>query len=128
MAFTRMDGGIRGPGQAAERACGRDRRAAGATRQRRRGTQSRAANCRRALPGWVLSRADLPFGADTLAGWATVAGLVLEVILWPILGLALLLGPIVVVAECSVAAALRQWYGLLRRHLSRVLLYEALAI
>ena len=82
----------------------------------------------RALPGWVLSRAEIPLGADALAGWATVAGLVLEVILWPILGLALLLGPIVVVAECGVAAALRQWYGLLRRHLSRVLLYEALAV
>src|SRR5262249_44197711 len=66
----------------------------------------------RALPGWVLTREILPVSADALAAAATVVGLVLEVILWPILGLAFLLAPIVVVAECGVGAALRQWYGL----------------
>jgi hypothetical protein len=84
----------------------------------------------RNLPSWLLR-------ANEAEGWAwfreaavaaaTVLALLLEVILWPLLGFALLLGPVVVIEECSVGAALGQWWQLLRQHLGRIFLYEALA-
>jgi hypothetical protein len=82
------------------------------------------------LPGWLLAAEDpawLKDSRETLAAAATVLRVVLEVVLWPVLGFALLLGPIIVVEGCSAAAALREWCLLLREHLSRVFLYEALA-
>jgi hypothetical protein len=81
----------------------------------------------RALPDW-LSAEPGSFAAQTLAGFAVALGLVLEVLLWPVLGLALLLAPIVVVEDCGIATALGQWCGLLRRHAGRVLVYEAFAL
>jgi hypothetical protein len=84
----------------------------------------------RLLPEWLLTpehMAGLADGRDALAAAATVLALVLEVILWPVLGFALLLGPIIVVEGCSAGQAVRQWAGLLRAHLGRVFLYEALA-
>ncbi len=77
----------------------------------------------REWPAWVL---DQNPGAEFLAAAATVLALVLEVLLWPILALALLFGPIVVMEECGLGQALVQWWRLLRQHLGRVLLYEAL--
>jgi len=62
------------------------------------------------------------------ANLATVVSLVGEIILWPVLGSTLLLGPVVVVEECSVPGALRQWWWLVRRHLGRLLLYESAAV
>jgi hypothetical protein len=54
--------------------------------------------------------------------------LILEVLCWPIFGVAmLLLGPILIVEEYSIARALREWLGMLRQHLGRIYLYQALA-
>ena len=63
-------------------------------------------------------------GCSAANAVATVCALILEVLLWPILGLALLLGPIVIVEECGSIRAIRQWCELVRRHLGRVFLYE----
>jgi hypothetical protein len=75
------------------------------------------------LPGWLVRQGQ----PDGVAAAATVVRLVLEVALWPLLGFSLLLAPAVIVECCSAAAALRAWCGLLREHLGRVFLYEALA-
>jgi hypothetical protein len=58
------------------------------------------------------------------AGLLTVVTLVLEVLLWPVVALALLLGPVVVVEEIRPGAALGQWGRLVRQHLGRLYLYE----
>jgi hypothetical protein len=80
------------------------------------------------LPKWILEQELTgPVSSEMLAGVASAVSLFLEVLLWPVLGLGLLLGPILVVEECGVASAVGQWYRLIRRHLSRVFLYEALA-
>src|SRR5439155_18281962 len=70
----------------------------------------------RALPGWLLDPADAGTpGADMLAGLTTALALLLEVLLWPILGLALLLAPVLVIEECGLFSAFRQWGLLLQR-------------
>jgi hypothetical protein len=79
------------------------------------------------LPTWLVQQPDLDLAGGALAAVLLIVGLVLEVILWPTLGLLLLLAPIVVVEECSAGQALQQWWRLLREHLGRILLYEALA-
>ena len=54
--------------------------------------------------------------------------MIVEVVLWPIVGFALLLPPILVVEDCSIGKALSLWLRLLRRDMGRVFLYEALAL
>jgi hypothetical protein len=49
------------------------------------------------------------------------------VLVWPVLGLSLLMGPTVVIEETPLGQALRLWGGLIRQHLVRILLYETLA-
>jgi hypothetical protein len=83
------------------------------------------------LPGWLLDGAELSWSAGAREGVAMIAavgGLLLEVLLWPLAVLGLLLAPILIVEDCSVFAAVRQWVGLLRKHWGRVFLYEALAV
>jgi hypothetical protein len=83
----------------------------------------------RILPGWILSNVlEGPIDSDVLPSLAAIGSLILEVLLWPVLGLALLLGPIVIVEECGSLAAIGQWWILIRRHRGRVFLYEALAV
>ena len=78
----------------------------------------------RGLPGWLVENAP-----EWLAGANMVLRLVLEAALWPILFLApLLLGPLLVVEESTIFRGIRQWAGLLRQHLGRVLVHESLAI
>jgi hypothetical protein len=80
-------------------------------------------------PSWAIDpRVPEGFaGGEWLAGMVTAAALILQVLLWPVLGFALLLAPVILIEECGVVRGLRIWWGLLRRHLSRVFLYEALA-
>lgn len=70
--------------------------------------------------------------ADGVRPWwlgiVTVLTLVLEVGMWPMLGMTLLLGPVVVIEEGSFIKAIGQWLRTVNEHLSRLLLYEALAI
>ncbi|HEV3263195.1 MAG TPA: hypothetical protein VG013_40545 [Gemmataceae bacterium] len=83
------------------------------------------------LPVWVSG----PGVPDWLVGargpvmeGVVVAGLVLELVLWPMLCCTLLLGPLIVVEESSVFKALAEWWRLLRRQFGRVFLYEMLAV
>jgi hypothetical protein len=53
--------------------------------------------------------------------------LLLEIIFWPLAGMSLLLGPLILVEECSPWRGLAEWFDLLRTDLSRIFLYETLA-
>lgn len=80
------------------------------------------------LPGeLVADPGEDAAGTPVFAGAVAVLGLLIEVVLWPLLGFALLLGPAAVVDEGTTGRTLAVWWSLLRRHLSRVLLYVALA-
>jgi hypothetical protein len=74
----------------------------------------------RLLPSW-------PFDSTGTREAVTAAAVVLEVALWPVVALSLLVGPVVVVEECSVPAALALWCRLVWRHFRRLFLYEAFA-
>jgi hypothetical protein len=80
------------------------------------------------LPLWLL-----PAGESGAAGPTNGAGIVCvlallgEVALWPLFFFAWLIGPILVVEQCSVGKGLSEWARLLRRHLGRTFLFETLA-
>jgi hypothetical protein len=82
------------------------------------------------LPGWLLQAGDERSAQafHIAAQAATVAGIALEMALWPALLLLLPLAALLVVEECSFLSALRQWGGLVRRRLARLLLAEGLAL
>jgi hypothetical protein len=85
----------------------------------------------RELPAWLLTGSTWPAewsGRVSVATGAAALCVILEVILWLLLVLALLLPPVVVVEECNFLVALLHWGRLFRRHLSRAILYEALAL
>jgi hypothetical protein len=66
---------------------------------------------------------------DALVVLVAVVRVLVEVCCWAVLALAvLLLGPLMVTEESPIGAGLRDWLGMLRRHLGRVYLYEALAL
>ncbi|MBI3407730.1 MAG: hypothetical protein HY040_05165 [Planctomycetes bacterium] len=83
----------------------------------------------RRVPGWILAPDE---DGQILSDWIVAPVLALrmigEAICWPMLSLTLLLGPILVIEDCSLAKGLADWWGLLRRHLGRLLTYEALAL
>ena len=84
----------------------------------------------RALPGWITPTAheEIGLGLETLLNIINGSRLLLEVICWPILGLAmLLLGPILIVEDYSIWQGLREWLNMLRQHLGRIYLYQAIA-
>ncbi|MBM4068125.1 MAG: hypothetical protein FJ271_04175 [Planctomycetes bacterium] len=78
----------------------------------------------RLLPGWVASNE----AVEPLPALAVVAALVLEVLLWPVIGLCLLLGPVAVIEDASLLGTIGLWWSLVRRNLARVLLYQGLAL
>jgi hypothetical protein len=80
------------------------------------------------VPGW-LAPADWFAGAEEVVGGTVlVLCLVLWVLLGPLLGFTLLLGPILIVEECSTGTALRLWGRFVWQHFSRLFFYEALAV
>lgn len=83
----------------------------------------------RALPDWMVQQGSPDAPWWTYLAWATlIVRLILEVVFWPVVALApLLLSPILVVQECSVLEGIREWWRILRQHLGRIFLYEALA-
>ncbi len=77
--------------------------------------------------GWYLEQ----YGADGIEVARDVAGVgafLGELLLWPVLGFALLLAPLVVVEDQSAFGALWQWLRLLGRYLGEVFLYQAVAL
>jgi hypothetical protein len=85
----------------------------------------------RAASPWLSTHnlGELNDARNTLLTVVAVLRLLLEVLCWPILGLAvLLLGPLVIIEEYSLVGSLREWFAMLRRHLGRIYLYEALAL
>jgi hypothetical protein len=74
-----------------------------------------------------LTPLDVPVLDDGLSASVAVVRLLLAVLVWPVLGLSLLLGPTVVIEEAPLGQSLRLWGGLIRQHLVRILLYETLA-
>ncbi|MCI0642960.1 MAG: hypothetical protein L0Y72_05470 [Gemmataceae bacterium] len=81
----------------------------------------------RTVPQW-LAPAEGPVLAEPLLVPLLAGRLVLEVFLWPVLALTFLFAPILIVEECGFLSAFRDWWRLLRTHLRRILLYEALAL
>ena len=67
-------------------------------------------------------------GEEIVGGSALVLGMILEALLWPVLWFWWLLPPIFVVEGHSLPRGLGQWLALLRQHLGRVFLYQALAL
>jgi hypothetical protein len=83
----------------------------------------------RLIPSWLVPPPDALLGWlwQAAAGAALAAGMAFEVALWAILGVSLLLPSLLVVEKCSIVSALRQWLALIREHLGRLFLFEALA-
>lgn len=82
----------------------------------------------RRLPVWMLAQGDEAAWWGYAASAMLIVRLILEVIFWPVIALApLLLGPILIVEQGSFLAGIRDWWRLLRQHLGRIFLYEALA-
>ena len=65
---------------------------------------------------------------EAVLGIVLTLTLTLEAFFIPIAGLGMLLVPIIVVEECSFLKAVSVWWGLLRADLSRIFLYETLAV
>jgi hypothetical protein len=65
---------------------------------------------------------------EALAGSLLILELLVLVLLGPLLAFAQLLGPILVIEECSAGAGLRQWRHFVRQHFGRLFFYEAFAI
>ncbi len=82
------------------------------------------------LPFWILPDPATPgsWAVEAGAGAVLAAGLALEVGLWAILGLSGLVAPLLVVEDCPIGTGLFRWIALLREHLGRVFLFEALAL
>lgn len=82
------------------------------------------------LPIWALPEGDasLAWLREAAAGSLLAAGMAVEVALYAVLGVGALLAPLMVVEQCSVGRALVQWVVLLRQHLGRVFLFEALVL
>ena len=82
----------------------------------------------RLLPRFLLDYYPPGGAGQAVAAGLAAGGMIVELVLWPIVGFALLLPPILVVEDCSIGKALILWLRLLREDIGRVFLYEALAL
>jgi hypothetical protein len=85
---------------------------------------------RAAIP-WLAASdfGDVSWLRDGFGAALAVLRVLLEVLCLPVLGLAVVqLGPLLVIEEHSLWTSLCAWAGMLRRHLARIYLYEALAL
>jgi hypothetical protein len=82
------------------------------------------------LPYWVGPGPEESWtpGREIAAGTTLALGMVLQVALWSVFLLWWLLPSILVVEGCSLVRGLGQWLVLLRHHLGRALLYQAMAV
>ncbi len=78
----------------------------------------------RQLPDWLAENQ----WQESLSGFAAATTIVANVAIWPVIGLALLWAPAVIVEDGSLLAALRAWGRLVRKDFGRVFLFEALAV
>ncbi|MBI2805356.1 MAG: hypothetical protein HYX68_10305 [Planctomycetes bacterium] len=83
----------------------------------------------RLAPGWFASDENPPgLGQGTLLNVLHGARMIVEAICWPIFGFAMLLmGPTLMVEEFSIVKGIREWLGMIRQHLGRIYLYQAVA-
>src|SRR5262245_3228692 len=58
----------------------------------------------------------------------SIVGLIVEIMLWVLIGLSWLVAPLLVVEELPLFAGIREWFALVRGHLSRSALAEVLAV
>jgi hypothetical protein len=82
------------------------------------------------LPYWLGPSGEEAWtpGQQIAAGNALALGMILEALIWPVFFFWWLLPPIFVVEGSSLVSGLRHWLTLLRQHLGRVFLYQALAV
>jgi hypothetical protein len=66
--------------------------------------------------------------SDVVPALLSTIGMIVEVMLWLLIGLSWLLAPLLVVEESPLFAGIKEWLALIREHLSRVLLAEALSL
>jgi hypothetical protein len=64
---------------------------------------------------------------QSVQGMILALRLFLEIIFWPLAVMSLLLGPLLLVEECSLPSGLAQWWDMLWSDLGRIFLYETLA-
>jgi hypothetical protein len=84
----------------------------------------------RTVPGWITpaAPAEIGLGLETLLNVINGLRWLTEVICWPILALAMpLMGPVLIVEDHSIWGGLRDWFYMLRTHLGRIYLYQAIA-
>lgn len=75
------------------------------------------------LPRWTP-----PDWNEAVAAVSTALTIILACMTWPLLGMALLLPPILVIEENSLWRSFQEWLQMVRRHLGRVFLAETLAL
>jgi hypothetical protein len=79
-------------------------------------------------PEWLRDLTDSSTLAEVLQTAAWSIGVVLAACLFVLMTVSFLLPSILVVEECSLGDAFREWRALLREHRVRVMVYEGLAI
>jgi hypothetical protein len=70
----------------------------------------------------------IPELVNFLPALLSAVGLIVEILLWALVGLSLLLAPLLVVEDLPLSAGIREWCALIREHFSRAALAEALAL
>jgi hypothetical protein len=79
------------------------------------------------IVGWLPASELSPVTREGVAGGLLAFWVLLLILLGPVLALAQLLGPIVVIEECSARNGLRQWWLFIRQHFTRLYFCEAFA-
>jgi hypothetical protein len=82
------------------------------------------------VPGWTVkttaSASATVSEAAATAAWAVA--LLLAVVVFATMLLSLLVAPVLIVEECSLGDAIREWRSILREHRLRVVVYEGMAL
>lgn len=83
-------------------------------------------------PGYLAEllqqRTGRPMLAESIGTALSAVGVLAEIALWFVVGLSWLLAPVIVVEDLGIFQGLRSWVVLLRQHLGRILLGQALAL
>lgn len=76
----------------------------------------------------LVNKTGQPLLAEGVGTACAALGILAEIALWFVAGLTWLLPPVLVVEDLGIFQGLRSWLQLLRQHLSRILLGQALAL